>query len=83
MNAIIKNNNLADLCKTDDSKETESKKKKKKIFEFKKRENKNKKNSINESGNENSPLLSIKIDFKNLKENQDDKITKDKENKDQ
>jgi hypothetical protein len=83
MNAIIKNNNLADLCKTDDSKETESKKKKKKIFEFKKRENKKKKNSINESGNENSPLLSIKIDFKNLKENQDDKITKDKENKDQ
>ena len=83
MNAIIKNNNLADLCKTDDSKETESKKKKKKIFGFKKRENKKKKSFINESGNENSPLLSIKIDFKNLKENQNDKITKDKENKDQ
>ena len=79
MNAIIKNNNLADLWKTEDSKETESKKKKKKIFEFKKRENSNMKNGINGSGNEKSPLVSIKIDFKNLMEKQKDKLSKDKE----
>ena len=80
MNAIIKNNNLADLCKTDDSKEADSKKKKKKIFEFKKRENKKIKNG---NGNEKSPLLSIKIDFKNLMEKQIDNKAKDIEKKDQ
>ena len=78
MNAIIKNNNLADLCKTGDSKEKDSTKKKKKIFEFKKSDNKKMKNGINGNDNEKSPLLSIKIDFKNLMEKQNDKLSKDK-----
>jgi hypothetical protein len=83
MNAIIKNNNLADLWKTDDSKEKDSKTKKKKIFEFKKRDSKINKSNNNGNCNENSPFLGIKIDFKNLMEKQFDNKTKDKEKKDQ
>ena len=82
MNAIIKSNNLADLCKTDDSKETNCKKSKKKIFEFKKRDNKKKLINSNENGNEINPLLSIKMDFKNLLEKQNDDKAKE-EKKDQ
>ena len=79
MNAVIKNNNLADLCKTDNSKETDIKITKKKIFEFKKRESKTKKSNDNEYGNEKSPLLNIKIDYKSLMNLQNEKLSKDKE----
>jgi len=57
-----------------------AKKRKRKYLNFKKRENKKIKNG---NGNEKSPLLSIKIDFKNLMEKQNDNKAKDIEKKDQ